>query len=88
MEDIERLSKDANLAYYEMVNSNKHQPLTKETIEKDINMHPDLSNKIRKYENIDNKSPTDPLDMLHLSPLLQVLSGKDVRKEHFALWNL
>ena len=29
MEDIERLSKDANLAYYEMVNSNKHEPLTK-----------------------------------------------------------
>ena len=29
MEDIERLSKDANLAYYEMVNSNKYQPSTK-----------------------------------------------------------
>ena len=29
MEDIERLSKDANLAYYEMVNSNKREPLTK-----------------------------------------------------------
>ena len=29
MEDIERLSKDANLAYYEMVNSHKYQPLTK-----------------------------------------------------------
>ena len=29
MEDIERLSKDANLAYYEMVNSNEYQQLTK-----------------------------------------------------------
>ena len=29
MEDIERLSKDANIAYYEMVNSNKYQSLAK-----------------------------------------------------------
>ena len=56
MEDIERLSKDANLAYYEMVNSNKHEPLTKVsgnyklfTKEKDISTQT-LQDKIRKYD--------------------------------------
>ena len=53
MEDIERLSKDANLAYYEMVNSNKNQPLTNvspnhKTIEEDIFMDPDLSKQNKK----------------------------------------
>ena len=53
MEDIERLSKDANLAYYEMVNSNKNQPLTNvspnhKTIEEDIYMDPDLSKQNKK----------------------------------------
>ena len=53
MEDIERLSKDANLAYYEMVNSNKNHPLTNvspnhKTIEEDIFMDPDLSKQNKK----------------------------------------
>ena len=76
MEDIERLSKDANLAYYEMVNSNKHEPLTKVsgnyklfTKEKDISTQT-LQDKIRKYDfsnEISGKRHLPPPGLVHSS---------------------